>query len=653
MQLSPRLNDPIVEMAAPTPPSRNKLHWIIGAVVFCGVVCASVGAIFVHKTKVYNNARDITANIQQAPGLLITLTVKRKSMSFNGQSSAQVYVIPHAATADGNVAFDAFLSQEGPNATQNYVLLDGRAYFSTVMNGVVTDAQCLTESQVPPVQLMQSSLVQSKVVDTINGVPSSASCGNGKLLHLTFAGESFVFCNSPENKLSHATGTDLDMTIEYLSDPTQIPDFDVPHVPGQPALDCPVVVTPSSVEEPASTLTETARAVVDVVSGNVRAVTLERSSCGCKGPKKPCLFVHGVGNFYDGPMTNTDLLYWGFAHNHVPCCSSTKFVHFETIHNGWDQPKVQHQFCDAALAVSGSATKTVGSIILITHSMGNLIVGGAVASGVCNLSNKVSWLSVSGPLQGSAAANLLEDDCKSDNWLIIPVAGAASLLGFCPAPEAFLSLKKQSTVNTSLQAKYLAAQAVRSQHVTKVLCGVSSWGLNTVYAPILWLVGKMANFGTNNDGMVDYPSCSVGISGFSTNPTDGNYIASINHADGTFRNGDGWWGSDRKPVKWLDTAANLLEDDCKSDNWLIIPVAGAASLLEFLSGTRFLLKPKDADVGGYHGAFALVQYPTAENDGMVDFSSCADGLVVFTKASTAASHDKAKIIHADSTYLNG
>ncbi|OQR82647.1 hypothetical protein THRCLA_23201, partial [Thraustotheca clavata] len=49
-------------------PRRNKLKWILGAVVFCGVVCASVGAVFIYQHKVHNNADAITANIQQSPG---------------------------------------------------------------------------------------------------------------------------------------------------------------------------------------------------------------------------------------------------------------------------------------------------------------------------------------------------------------------------------------------------------------------------------------------------------------------------------------------------------------------------------------------------------------------------------------------------------
>ncbi|OQR87382.1 hypothetical protein ACHHYP_08910 [Achlya hypogyna] len=552
MSETPTLENPILPNESPA--RRRRLRWILGAVVFCGVVCASVGAIVVHERKVHNNAVEITANIQQAPGLRVTFTAKRPAMSFNGQTTAQVYVLPHAESSSKDLSFDAFLSQKGPNVTQNYLLLEGRGYQSTVVNGIVTAAECLSATQVPPVHFLQSVLTESKVIDTVAGGTPAPDCADGKLLQVAFAGEPFVLCNSRQNLITTAVGADLNVTIEYLADPTMLPDFDVPRVAGGAAPECPVVVPTTKTTRTRRSLTEMATAVLGVVKGDVRSTALGDSSCGCKGPKKPCLFVHGVGSFIDAPLSSTDLLYWGFAHEHVPCCSSIKFTHFETIHNAWNAPRLQKQFCDAALTVSGSKSKTVGSIALIAHSMGNLVVGAAVASGVCNLSKDVSWLSISAPMTGSAAANLLETQCAAGTWDTKLVAAAASLIGFCPAPDSFSCLKTQTSVNATVQAQFVAAQAVRKQYTTKALCGVDSWGLDTLYAPIFAAVAGLVDYGSSNDGMVDFPSCSIGLGPFYTDPTSGNYKASINHADATFRNGDGWWGSDRKPVKWLECA---------------------------------------------------------------------------------------------------
>ncbi|OQR88403.1 hypothetical protein ACHHYP_06834 [Achlya hypogyna] len=62
------------------------------------------------------------------------------------------------------------------------------------------------------------------------------------------------------------------------------------------------------------------------------------------------------------------------------------------------------------------------------------------------------------------------------------------------------------------------------------------------------------NDGTLHDGVVSFPSCSVGFGNFDTDAanSNANYKASINHLDTSFRNGDGWWGADRKPLKWFE-----------------------------------------------------------------------------------------------------
>ncbi|OQR91221.1 hypothetical protein ACHHYP_04861 [Achlya hypogyna] len=62
------------------------------------------------------------------------------------------------------------------------------------------------------------------------------------------------------------------------------------------------------------------------------------------------------------------------------------------------------------------------------------------------------------------------------------------------------------------------------------------------------------NDGTLHDGVVSFPSCSVGFGNFDTDAanSNANYKASVNHLDSSFRNGDGWWGADRKPLKWFE-----------------------------------------------------------------------------------------------------
>ncbi|EQC27476.1 hypothetical protein SDRG_14679 [Saprolegnia diclina VS20] len=102
-------------------------------------------------------------------------------MAFNGQTSATVYVVPRAGSG-ANLKFDAFLSQPGPEVTANYMLLDDRAYWSIVKDNATVATGCLNPDQVPPVQLMQSSLEDSVAVTSVDG--QTIECPSGKLLEL-------------------------------------------------------------------------------------------------------------------------------------------------------------------------------------------------------------------------------------------------------------------------------------------------------------------------------------------------------------------------------------------------------------------------------------------------------------------------------------
>ncbi|EQC28887.1 hypothetical protein SDRG_13397 [Saprolegnia diclina VS20] len=554
-------NDPTVAFASikdvdnnnQVPRKSSRLRLIIGAIVFCGVVCASVGAYYIYDTKVRAPSSSIVSLIQSTPGLRLTLHAKRSSMAINGQTTLQVYVVPRSsASASGSLQFDALLSTTGDEVTDTYMLLNQRAYHRVSKNDLQVSASCLDQSRVPPVELMQSSLESATIVDSVNG-STATNCTDGKLLHLTFAGEDFAFCSSPTHQLTRATGTDLDMDIEYLSDASQLPSFDVPVVDGA-ALDCPVLV-PSVAAASGQTLLQTSTSIWKAATGAPRILGLGSSSCGCSLEKmKPCLFVHGVGHLFSAPMTNTYLFDWGLIHKHAPCCSSTKFVHFEMWQRGWDNDDIQNEFCDAALSVSKSTTKTIEDLILVTYSMGNLITGSAVAKGKCNLSNKVTWVSIAGPMQGSLSGNLLEQKCQQGGGNL-PLKGLLEITTLCPITDAFLKLKHETTVSPAIKANFLAAQAVRKQYATVLMCGSDSFGLSTIFGPVMKLVSALTKHGDMNDGVVAFESCRVGFeaSSFSNNYADGgNYLASVNHFDNSFRNGDGWWGADRKPQKWFE-----------------------------------------------------------------------------------------------------
>ncbi|ETV71790.1 hypothetical protein H257_12936 [Aphanomyces astaci] len=366
-------------------------------------------------------------------------------------------------------------------------------------------------------------------------------------------GESFVFCNSAANELAFAVGQDMDISIEYLADPSQLDSIQVPSTANEVALDCPSI---SQSSHPATLWTappmtrSLARATMETLTSNRILSVKDKSACACKGAKKPCLFVHGTGEDAAGPPTSSFSSYWGDVSS--PCCSSSTFVHLDTVSQGWDDAALQHEFCKAAADVATqSSSGAIGGLILVTHSMGNVIASGAIASNVCTFSKDVTWVSLASPQQGSQVANLLQQQCLKGGWsniLKVPL----SWVGYCPPGRAYLSLQHQSTVNATEQAAFAAGQRARQEHVSHAACGVSAFGLNSIYSAPLAIVDKMASHASASDGFVDYNSCSVGLN---TNDFGGtsskHYVGPLNHADLSFRTGDGWWGDNRKPLKWF------------------------------------------------------------------------------------------------------
>ncbi|EQC29914.1 hypothetical protein SDRG_12458 [Saprolegnia diclina VS20] len=531
---------------APKPRSPRRFKLVVGALLFCGVVMAAVGAsIYVFRTKVSTNAGDIVTNLQQSPAIRLTLTAKRASMAFNGKTSAQIYVVPRASSS---FAFDAILSQVGPDVTQTYLVRDNRAYYSLLHNDVVVDAGCLDASQLPPIELLESSLSTASVVDATTGdVISASDCPDGKLLHLTFAGEAFVFCNSKNNKLTRASSPDLDIAVEYLDNTSSVPSMDIPA-----GLSCPVVVGPSQ-PAPAATLLQTSAAVSSALFGAPRVATVSKSSCACKSTPKPCLFVHGVGERASAPLADAYAGNWGSIEEHAPCCSSIKFAHFDTNTRSWTNETLQEEFCDAAKVVSNSGSKEINSLLLVTYSMGNLIAGAAVHNNKCNFGKDVTWVSLAAPMQGSKTSNEIENQCAGGSlkWILTKA-------GRCPTTEGYLSIRHQSTVSAEMQAQFAAAQAVRAKYADRLLCGTNAFGITSGKSLEVLLVGKISHHDDPTyDGFVDFSSCSQGFdkTKFGTDAATAlHYEPSINHYDSSFLNGDGWWGADRKPVKWFECA---------------------------------------------------------------------------------------------------
>ncbi|CAK4495286.1 unnamed protein product [Aphanomyces euteiches] len=187
--------------------------------------------------------------------------------------------------------------------------------------------------------------------------------------------------------------------------------------------------------------------------------------------------------------------------------------------------------------------------------MSNLFAAGALVNNTCQFSSGVTWISLGGPMQGSKSANLLQQKCNSGGWGDLAIKSILSLVGYCPAQPGYLSLLHQSTVDANRKNQFLAIQSKRAQYVSKIACGTSATGLVSIDSA-LKIVDALSKHDSASDGVVDINSCQAGYgtNGFGKSTSSANYQAALNHLDISCRNGDGWFGDDRKLVKWFECA---------------------------------------------------------------------------------------------------
>lgn len=231
-----------------------------------------------------------------------------------------------------------------------------------------------------------------------------------------------------------------------------------------------------------------------------------------------------------------------------------------TVHNTWYSKELRQHVCDSARRVSNTtAGDPIENTMIVAHSMGNLIVANALAEKECSLGTTSKWIGLQGPLAGTQSVNYLKQNCLSEHRDFHPSKGINKVLrwaGFCPVPEAYKSMSFENGNGTAdeLNQKYEQAQEMYRNRIDAAMCGVSSFGLWTVDAIVLNTASKLSPHMSEDDGVVEFNSCAGPLdqSKFSSDYR-GNafYRAEINHIDGSFENGDGFWGASRKPVKWF------------------------------------------------------------------------------------------------------
>ncbi|KAL9657578.1 hypothetical protein ABK040_001005 [Willaertia magna] len=278
--------------------------------------------------------------------------------------------------------------------------------------------------------------------------------------------------------------------------------------------------------------------------------------------KPTCIFLHGAGEMEELPPQKTFTKYWGDVIKYTPQCGDYWFGRRDTKTNGWDVEELQKYYCEVALLGSGPNTTTIKNTIVFTHSMGNLILASGIDKGFCKFDlNTSSWYTLAAPFHGSKIATALGTICYDYYHNDFPF-NLKALLGFIATVGNYC--KKNSPdaypAYSTLLPTYCSKEGICINELYAIadpldkgrICGDSPIGLLTHYSLALEVVSWVANYGTQNDGLVPFPSCQMDEQKefYSNGPSVEWYGAYSNHADITCRNGDGWFGGSRKPCSF-------------------------------------------------------------------------------------------------------
>uniref|UniRef100_K3WM73 DUF676 domain-containing protein n=1 Tax=Globisporangium ultimum (strain ATCC 200006 / CBS 805.95 / DAOM BR144) TaxID=431595 RepID=K3WM73_GLOUD len=482
--------------------------------------------------------------------------VKRSSMAIHGRTDFDVFINPIVSDANATtVSFNGAATFVQDGVTYKYVLVDGVPYVTAETAAGVSTTTCGSATSFPPVHEVFSAISSAVPVSTVDSA-QAIECVNGSLLKAALAGEDYVLCTSTsDDGAFKAFGEDLDVEFQYLKEPAVIAK------PAQAPTNC-ESVTENSVAwnfvvwSPLGNSAENVPSLAPT-SGSERES--RRCDVRLQEQAETLHLFHGMDVKADGGVVD-DYSFFGDIKKHAPCCSSFKFAIMNTVDNAWTDDVLQQRTCDIALSMSpasNNATKTVEDTIVIAHSMGNLQLAGAIATGKCTLGKTTEWVDLSGPLKGSMGSDLIRDVCDGGNIGRDILKKLGGLIGQCPGTTTRKSLVYDGGAYCSAteSAQYAAARKAHSEHVTASVCGRTYSGLlSKEYAGLLFGGIFIPHKSSENDGVVEFQSCigDLPASQFQEDYASKFYRAKLNHADTTFHNGEGLFDKAKKPLKWFE-----------------------------------------------------------------------------------------------------
>ncbi|RLN63337.1 hypothetical protein BBJ29_002719 [Phytophthora kernoviae] len=246
-----------------------------------------------------------------------------------------------------------------------------------------------------------------------------------------------------------------------------------------------------------------------------------------------------------------------FAFAAVPV-SSIKYAALDTMNVRWTNDTLQEKVCKHALSMSESSDAAGGIVkdtIVVTHSMGALMVAGGIANKKCSFDNSTTWVSMSAPMSGTMASNYVQDICTDDDTKAF--RQILSLLGKCPVKDGMKSLAyqggKYSTM--ALNNAFLAAQVAYRDNVDAIMCSNDDLGIVSTDQVGYLILGSRVEFKSGqHDGFVEFESCRGGFpeTKFSASHEDRFYVTKCNHADTAFLHGNSYFKETMQPVKWFE-----------------------------------------------------------------------------------------------------
>ncbi|RLN54944.1 hypothetical protein BBJ29_007541 [Phytophthora kernoviae] len=497
-------------------------------------------------------------SLANAPSLKLHVILKRKAMNIHGYSKFDIFANPVTSADNTSVLYDGISTFIEDDTQFTYILADGVAYLAenSTSDNPVQSTRCLPSSSL--FNSILPALNDAVPIPSASVGDEAVDCTSGTLFKTSFGDAGFAFCVSGASGFT-AFSSDMDIVVRYLANPVRI---SAPTLTDR-STSCAVVK--STAVTPVAVALLTGKSIPLDSSRKLKTAShmaMAASTCSCKSTPRPCIFFHGLGNqdeldeLQDSPKIIPTK--FGDISGHTPCCSTVKYAVLNTVDYGWTSDALQEKYCNISLSMSDTSdltSRTIDDTIIVTHSMGGLVMAGALATGKCSFASNTSWVSLSPPMTGSMAVDYLQGYCNGQVGNL--AVDLLKLIGQCPVSTSRRSTvyEKEKYSSTVRDVAYTAAQEAYRGNVTAAICSNYYVGLFSKYQMPNILAGKeIPHKSTENDGLVEFQSCAKGLDSslFGTSYKDQFYMPELNHADTAFLAGDGFFKDSQKPVKWFE-----------------------------------------------------------------------------------------------------